>query len=392
MAIKVIHAVTIPLSLKLMKGQLAYLKREGYEVRAISSEGDYIQVFEGYEGAKVLTVNMERDISLIQDFKSLMACIRLFQKERPDIVNAGTPKAGLIVTLAAFLCRVPVRIYNVLGLRLETTGGLKRRILHAAEKIAATAATDVLAVSPSLKEQLISLGIAPEHKIRILGQGSYNGFDLESFKMTASLKSEIEQIRHATGLSSQHTVLGYVGRLTKDKGIDELVESFLYLHKTNPNLRLLVVGDFEEGDAVSHAAKTEIMENPHIIYKGYQHNPIPFYFLMDIFVFLTKREGFGNVSLEASLAGVPVLAADVTGARDTVIQGETGLLVDPENVNEVITQLDYLITNPDFRKQMGTQGKKWGEENFSNETIWHEMDDFYQKMLIERAGFIEETG
>ncbi|QDY44730.1 glycosyltransferase family 4 protein [Planococcus glaciei] len=164
MAVKVMHAVTVPQSLKLMRGQLAYLKRQGYEVGALSSEGDYIKEYEAYEDVKVLTVNMEREISLIQDFKSLVACIRLIRKERPDIINTGTPKAGLIVTLAAFICRVPIRIYNVLGLRMETTSGLKRRILLTAEKIAAAAATDVLSVSSSLKEQLVELGIAPEEK------------------------------------------------------------------------------------------------------------------------------------------------------------------------------------------------------------------------------------
>lgn len=389
MAVKVMHAVTVPQSLKLMRGQLAYLEKQGYEVGAISSEGDYIETYEEYEGVKVLTVNMEREISLIQDFKSLMACIRLIRKERPDIINTGTPKAGLIVTLAAFICRVPIRIYNVLGLRMETTKGLKRQILLTAEKIAAAAATDVLSVSSSLKEQLIELGIAPDEKIRIFGKGSYNGFDLEAFKRTEELQAEIERLRHLYGLTNEHTVLGYVGRLTKDKGIEELVESFLQLHEKNPEMRLLVVGEFETGDPVKPQTYNEINNNPHIIYIDYQKNPIPFYFLMDVFVFLTKREGFGNVSLEASLAGVPVLAADVTGAKDTVIPGETGLLVNPTDIREITEKISTLLSNPDLRAKMGANGKKWGEEHFSNELIWGEMDSFYQQLLIQKVAAFE---
>jgi len=389
MAVKVMHAVTVPQSLKLMRGQLAYLKRQGYEVGALSSEGDYIKEYEAYEDVKVLTVNMEREISLVQDFKSLVACIRLIRKERPDIINTGTPKAGLIVTLAAFICRVPIRIYNVLGLRMETTSGLKRQILLTAEKIAAAAATDVLSVSSSLKEQLVELGIAPEEKIRIFGKGSYNGFNLESFKQTEQLMKEIEELRNSYGLTNEHTVLGYVGRLTKDKGIEELLESFLQLHEKNSEMRLLVVGEFETGDPVSSQTYEEINNNPHIIYINYQQNPIPFYFLMDVFVFLTKREGFGNVSLEASLAGVPVLAADVTGAKDTVIPGETGLLVNPTDIKDITEKIAYLVANPELRKQLGANGKKWGEEHFGNEQIWGEMDSFYQQLLIQKAAAFE---
>lgn len=389
MAVKVMHAVTVPQSLKLMKGQLAYLKKQGYEVKAISSEGDYIKEYEEYEGVKVLTVNMEREISLIQDFKSLLACIRLIRKERPDIVNTGTPKAGLIMTLAAYICRVPIRIYNVLGLRMETTAGLKRQILLTAEKIAAAASTDILSVSPSLKEQLVELRIAPEEKIRIFGKGSFNGFDLEAFKQTGQTEGEIEQLRKSLGLAKEHTVLGYVGRLTKDKGIEELVESFLQLDEKNTELRLLILGEVEDGDPVNARTLKEIKENDHIIHIDYQENPIPYYFLMDVFVFLTKREGFGNVSLEAALAGIPVLVADVTGARDTVIPGETGLLVQPTDIKEITEKIMYLLSNPELRKQMGSKGKKWGEEHFSNEAIWGEMDNLYQQLLIQKAATFE---
>ncbi|QDY44729.1 glycosyltransferase family 4 protein [Planococcus glaciei] len=232
-------------------------------------------------------------------------------------------------------------------------------------------------------------GLRRKRKIRIFGKGSYNGFNLESFKQTEQLKKEIEELRNSYGLTNKHTVLGYVGRLTKDKGIEELLESFLQLHEKNSEMRLLVVGEFETGDPVSSQTYEEINNNPHIIYINYQKNPIPFYFLMDVFVFLTKREGFGNVSLEASLAGVPVLAADVTGAKDTVIPGETGLLVNPTDIKDITEKIAYLVANPELRKQLGANGKKWGEEHFGNEQIWGEMDSFYQQLLIQKAAAFE---
>lgn len=382
--VKLVHAVTAAQSLNLQKGQLAYLEKQGYEVNALCSEGRFIEGYEKREGVEVLTVNMEREISLVKDFQSLLSCIQLFRQHHPDIVNAATPKAGLIVTLAALWCRVPIRIYSVLGLRLETTFGLKRKILLAAEKIAASAATNVVAVSPSLKEQLIKLDITTEDKVVIFGEGSFNGFNLEKFKRTEMLEIEIDNLRKKHNLHEDHMVIGFTGRMTKDKGIEEMVESFIQLNKIHANLRLLIVGDYETSDAVNKAAQYEIKENPNIIHVGYQAEPIPFYYLMNIFLFLTKREGFGNVSLEAALAGVPVIAADVTGARDTIVDGQTGILVNPENIKEVIRAIEKLILDPNLRKEMGAKGKKRGEEHYANEKIWQDMDAYYKKLLMER--------
>lgn len=385
MTVKVIHAVTVSHSLDLQKGQLAYLKKQGYEVSALCSEGDNIEGYEKSEGIKVHKVNIEREISLIKDFQSLLACIQLIRQQRPDIVNAGTPKAGLIVTLAAFWCGVPIRIYSVLGLRMETTVGLKRKILLAAEKIAASAATNVVAVSPSLKEQLIKLGITQKDKVVILGEGSFNGFDLESFKMTEALKVGIDNLREKLNIHDNHMVIGFMGRLTKDKGIEEMVESFVQMNKVHSQLRLLIVGDYETGDPVTEATQCEIKENPNIIHVEFQADPIPFYYLMNIFLFLTKREGFGNVSVEAALAGVPVIAADVTGSRDTIVDGDTGILVNPEKIKDVMNALEQLILDPQLRKEMGTRGKKRGEEHYGNEKMWQALDAYYESLLIDRA-------
>ncbi|MGO1057844.1 glycosyltransferase family 4 protein [Planococcus sp. FY231025] len=391
MAAKILQAVTIAQSLKLMKGQLAYLESQGYSAKALSSSGKFIEEYEATEGVKVLTVEMEREISLLQDLKSLLACIRLIHQERPDIVSAGTPKAGLIVTLAAFLCGVPVRVYNVLGLRLETTSGLKRRILLLAEKIAALSATHVVAVSPSLKLQLVALGIANEEKISIFGQGSYNGFDLESFKQNEKLSVKISSLKKRYGLKESNTVIGFAGRMTKDKGIEEMVDAFLLLHEKDSGLRLLLMGDFEDGDPVNEATRKEIEENDAIIFAGYQHDPVAHYFLMDVFLFLTKREGFGNVSLEAALAGVPVVAADVTGAKDTVIDGKTGYLVDPNNPADVLEKVERLLNDPALRKRLGENGKAWGAANFSNQDIWREMDHFYRQQLAASSDALEQA-
>ncbi|MGM0899169.1 MAG: glycosyltransferase family 4 protein [Bacillota bacterium] len=388
MSAKVLHAMTIAQSLQLVQGQLHEMEVRGYEVKALTSEGSYARIFEEAEGVRVLHVNMEREIAVKKDLESLLACIRVIRSEKPDIVNAGTPKAGLIVSLAACICRVPVRIYNVLGLRLETTSGIKRQILLRAEKIAAASSTHLLAVSPSLKQQIIELGIAPPEKIKILGHGSVNGFDLERFELDAEMKERVADLRKAYGWTGDELVIGSMGRITKDKGIDETVRAFTELNEQHPNLRLLIVGDYESGDAVSERTRETITENPHIVHEDYQMDPVPFYHLMDLFLFLTKREGFGNVSAEAALTGIPVIAADVTGARDTLLDGKTGYLVDPDNHQDVLGKLEKLIKDPVLREQLGAAGQEWVQQHFSNKTLWEEMDGYYRSCLLERSSVL----
>jgi glycosyltransferase involved in cell wall biosynthesis len=335
---------------------------------------------------------MERDISLKKDMKSLIECIRMIRKERPDIVNASTPKAGLIVTLAAFICGVPIRIYTVRGLRLETTTGIKRRILLTAEKIAAGAATHCLAISESLKDQIVDFSIVPSNKISVLGQGSGDGFDVTRFQASFELAEKVEELKKNYGISKEDLVLGFTGRLTKDKGILELVQAFKKLGASYGNLKLLIVGEYDQTDPVPEEACKEIAANPNIIHAGFQRDPIPFFHMMDVFVFLTKREGFGNVSIEAALSGVPVVVSGVTGARDTIVDGKSGFLVDHTNETDILEKLELLILAPELRKGMGDFGRRWAEENFSNEAIWKELDNYYHSCLAEsmrpaRQGF-----
>lgn len=378
MGMKLIQAVTVSESLIFMKGQVKYLNSLGYEVKVMSSHGENVRRFEEREGTQVIVNEMEREISLAKDMQSLIRSIQIIRREKPEVVNASTPKAGLLVMLASYICRVPVRIYTIRGLRVETTSGLKRKILLAAEKVAATSATHCLAVSDSLKDRVVEFGIAPEDKISVLGKGSGDGFEIARFQKTPSGQKEIDAKRLEYGLAEEHLVLGFVGRMTKDKGIAELVSSFVALHGKYPNLRLLLVGDYEEGDMVDAETRQEIRDNPNIVHTGFQSDPVPFYHLMDVFVFLTKREGFGNVSIEAALSGVPVVVSNVTGAKDTIHDGVTGFLVNNEDQNDVMEKLELLILAPELRARFGESGQKWAAENFSNDMMWKELNSYYQ--------------
>ena len=260
MKIKVVHAVTVSKSLILLRGQINYLGNQGYHTLVICSPGKEVDEFKRREKTHVKIIKMKRDISLFSDFISLINLIVFFMKYRPHIVNAGTPKAGLLVTLAAWLTRVPIRIYTIRGLRLETTKGLKRKVLMLTEKIACYCSTKIIAISPSLRNRVIQIGISKGDKICVLGSGSSNGIDFDNIDTNFEIKEE--------RIGKDDIVLGYVGRITKDKGVEDLLECFLNLTNNYKNIKLLILGDFEKEDAISNKSRTIIETHPNIIYKG----------------------------------------------------------------------------------------------------------------------------
>lgn len=369
---KIFQLVTVSKSIPLMKGQIEYLRDKGLDVHVVSSEGPEQNT---YSSDITHVVNMEREISLKNDLKSLMNMIRLFKKEKPHIVNSGTPKAGLIGTLAAFITRRPVRIYTVRGLRLETATGFKYKILYAMEKLAMFCATDIIAISDSLKNTVIDLKLAKAKKVKVLGYGSSNGLNLTDYNLSKkSLKSSI------SNSLKNYLVIGYIGRVVKDKGIHELIDAFKIIQK-DYKVKLLVIGSIEKGNPIDYEYFNYLKTNENVILLDHVKNPVNYYNNMDVFVFPTYREGFGNVSIEAQALKVPVITTDVTGAKDTVIDGKTGYLVNKGNVLQIVDKLKLLLDNEELRDKLGNNGRKRVFEMFSNEVIWRELENLYKKKI-----------
>lgn len=370
---KIFQLVTVSKSITLMKGQVEYLRDNHLDVQVVSSEGPEQKT---YSSDITHVVNMEREISLKNDLKSLINMIKLFQKEKPYIVNSGTPKAGLIGTLAAFVTRRPVRIYTVRGLRLETVSGLKYKILYAMEKLAMLCSTDIIAISDSLKDKIVELGLAKHSDIKVLGYGSSNGINLNNFKkdnddISEDIKKQLEG----------YFVVGFVGRIVKDKGIHEVIEAFKMVQQKHDNVKLLIVGPIEKDDSISENDFNYLQNNHDIIMTGHVNDTVKFYNNMDVLVFPTYREGFGNVSIEAQAVEVPVIVNDVTGAKDTLVDNVTGFLVEKGNYPQIAEKIMYLITHPQQRMQLGVNGRKNVEEKFRNEIVWRHLETIYKNKL-----------
>lgn len=368
---KVFHLVTVSKSISLMSGQVEYLRNKGLDVHVVSSKGEEM---ENYSANITHVINMKREVSLIDDIKSLISMILLFLKEKPYIVNSGTPKAGLIGTLAGFITRRPVRIYTVRGLRLETVSGLKYKILYLMEKIAMFCATDILAISESLKNKIIFLNLEKEENIKVLGNGSSNGIMLENFRQEFNeIPDEIS--RKIEGCF----VLGFVGRIVKDKGIKEVIESFKIIKNKGYNVKLLVVGKVEKDNTISKEDFDFLNYDADVVLVGQVTNTVNYYNHMDVLVFPTYREGFGNVSIEAQAVKVPVITTNVTGAVDTVEDKLTGYIVAKGDYKGIAKRVEMLIKNPELKEKLGNIARKKVEEKFNSIDIWKHLHSFYEE-------------
>jgi glycosyltransferase involved in cell wall biosynthesis len=377
---RILFAVTASVSCGFYRGMLRYLDGAGFSTTMVSAPGNLLTEVESSQGAGSVAVPMEREIRPLHDLISLWELHRTIRAVRPDVVDVSTPKAGLLGSVAALLARVPCRVYTLRGLRMETATGFKRLVLWLAERVACTCAHRVVPVSESLRLRAIELKLVSPNKIHWLGNGS-GGVDTEQFTPRLRKTDQVAQLRQMLGLTGKETVIGFAGRFVKDKGIRELVEAFRELSTSRPDLRLLLVGHFENGDPVEPEIRRYIESNPAILRPGFVPDTAPYYALMDVFVLPSYREGLPGVPLEAQASEVPVVTTNATGTVDSVQHGITGLIVPVKDAKALTEAIDTLLRNPTMRADMGHAGRKWMERDFRPEVIWHAYADMYREML-----------
>lgn len=368
----------------IMRGQLAHLRRLGWDVVLVASPGPLLDATAVREDVRAVPVPMEREVDPRADVASLRAMLRVFRSERPDVSMVSTPKAGLLGGLAAWVTRTPVRVYLLRGLRLETTGGPTRALLWVLEWIALHVATDVLVVSPSLLAETRRLRLLGRRRGVVLGRGASNGVDLERLAPTPERQTAATALRASLGLPDDAFVFGFVGRLTADKGVQELVEAFLDLARTHPDVWLLVVGP-SESDAATAGAVRGLVAHPRVRATGWLDDPADHVHVLDALVLPTYREGFPNVVIEASAAGVAVVTTTATGAVDSVVDGETGVLVPPRDVPRLRAAMATLADDPERTRALGRAGRALVEQHFSDRVVWAATSAFLDEQVARRT-------
>lgn len=378
----VTHPVTADV---LLRGQLTFMREHGFDVTVIGAPGPELDRVREREQVDVVGLPMARQTDPRQDPVSLARLIRILRRIRPDIVNAGTTKAGLLGMLAARATGVPIRIYLLRGLRLETAKGIMRPILAMTERIASACAQDVICVSPSLMRLSVGGGYIPSEKASVVGDGSSNGYDTERYCRSPELIAKGEALVRELGVAPGDKVIAFVGRLAWDKGITELLDAFEIVRREVPKVKLLLLGgDLGDEVAEDHLV-ARVRSTPGVIATGRIADLAPWYARMDALAFPSFREGFPNVPAEAGSAEVPVAGFRSTGVVDVIDDGKTGTLVKPGDVGGLARALVAYLRSPELARAHGRAARARVEAKWERHAVWRAWLEAYRTRLEARG-------
>lgn len=389
---KLFRITTVPISVEKLLGRQLTFMNQHFEVTAISADKEYLDRVGGELGIRTHSIELTRKITPLQDLRSLWEMYRYIKKEKPEIVHTHTPKAGLIGMMAAKLAGVKIRLHTVAGLPLMETTGLKRKVLNQVEKLTYNCATKVYPNSHGLHDFIIKEKLGNADKLEVVGNGSTNGIDINHFDPTLFSDEANNQLRNDLKIANNDFVFVFVGRLVRDKGINELISAFKALQNTETpattsqltthnsqtsNLKLLLVGPLEQDlDPLSQDILDEIETNPNIISVGFQKDVRPFFAISNALVFPSYREGFPNVVLQALSMGIPALVSDINGCNEIVQHRGNGLIYPPKNEKELLKAM-ILILNAEVHKKLQSQARS-SIMIYRQELIWELLKERYK--------------
>lgn len=378
--LRVVHLTAVPEMLLFLQGHLADLAARGFDVTVVSSPGPLLDRLAASEGVRRVGVPISREITPARDLVSLLRLTRAFRSLRPDVVDVHTVKAGILGVVAARLAGVPVRVYHVHGLRHVTTTGIRRAVLRACERLTARLATRVLCVSRSVARDALAEGLLPPAKTAVLLGGSIAGVDATGRFVAPRDEGERRAARVAVGLPADARVLGFVGRVVRDKGIVELAAAWSILREAHPDLRLVIVGPREQGDPIPEEVAAALARDPRVVLAGHVRDTPRWFRAMDVVALPTYREGFPVVTLEAAAMAIPVVATEIPGCVDAVIQGVTGTLVPPRDARALAAAIGAYLDDPGRRRAHGAAARERVLREYDQRPLWDALRGEYQRL------------
>ena len=371
---KIIRAATIGLSLNIFcKDLLRELADEGYEVVALSSPDEDLREVEKREKVRAVGVQMERRMSPLKDIVSLVKLVRVFAKEKPDMLHSMTPKAGLLCMAAGWMTGVPVRVHTFTGLVWPTAQGLSRRILMLTDKITCMCATHVVPEGEGVKLDLQRC--ITKKEMKVLGYGNVRGINMDEWK---------RRVDRGDGLMLTFV---FVGRIVRDKGVDELVAAFVKLNRIYSNTRLLLVGPYEEHlNPVQSGTKFLIDTCECIEAVGAQKDVRPFYEQSDVLVFPSYREGFPNVVIEAGAMELPSIVTDINGSREIIEDGRNGLIVPARDEQALFEAMKWMVEHDEERNAMAAHARPMIASRYEQGYVRGCLKNYYEEIFARNCG------
>ena len=390
MKIKLIRTSTVPTSLTSFLNGVVEVLMSNYELLLVSSPGKELDELHNKYGVKTIGVSMQRRFSPLKDLISLWKLILVFHKEKPYMVHSMTPKAGLLCMLAAWVTRVPRRVHTFTGLVWPTATGSTRKILMATDWLTCACATHII---PEGKGVMDDLQQHITHKpMRVLGYGNVRGVDMDYWRKTNASSNKLREIKR----DDVFTFI-FVGRIVRDKGINELIAAFDKLSQEH-KVRLLLVGTFEDAlDPVSESTKKIIEGNSSIEYLGPQYGTdlLACYAASDCFVFPSYREGFPNTVLEAGAMELPSIVTDINGSREIIVCKneentspikdmklcDNGIIIPPKNEELLYKAMEEVFKNDNLRAVMVSQAREMVATRFEQSFVQRCLLDFYEEII-----------
>ncbi|MBD3947185.1 glycosyltransferase family 4 protein [Nocardioides ganghwensis] len=339
----------------------AFMAR-GWSVDIVSAPGEGLDRTAEELGATAHALPLHRGVAPLAMLKAFISGTKLVRRMRPDLVLAATPVAGLLGVVAGRTAKTDAKILHLAwGLRSESLKPPFKQMVGRLETLTAALADMTLANSGSLSRAITSSTWRPL-SVSVLGEGSSHGVDLGKFRF-------IPQRRNS------QPVIGFVGRIRRDKGIIELLEAIELLDQRGLSFEAKLVGSLEEVDLASRIEAT-----PRTSHTAFASDVPAVMADLDVLCLPTWREGFPNVVLEAGASGRPVVTTTATGAVDAVVEGDTGLLVQPRDPHALADALEQLLRSPELRATMGESGRRRVEEHFDQEVVCHRLVDFAEQL------------
>jgi glycosyltransferase involved in cell wall biosynthesis len=362
------------------------MSQNGFDVLGVSSSGNELNEVAQNEKIAVYTVEMTRIISPLKDIKSLWSFYKLCKRERPAIVHSHTPKAGIVGMLGAKLAGVPIRLHTVAGLPLMEATGRKRRLLDFVEKLTYSCATKVYPNSKGLYDFILENNFTAEKKLKVIANGSSNGIDTTYFSAQAITQEQIITLKTGLGIHENDFVYVFVGRIVGDKGINELIAAFLNLKSETLNLKLLLVGPFEEDlDPLLPETLHAIEMHPNIISVGFQADVRPYFAISDCLTFPSYREGFPNVVMQAGAMDLPSIVTDINGCNEIIEDGINGLIIPSKNSIALQMAMIKLVEDKELFKNLKSNARQMITSRYEQKLVWEALLMEYQTLLKEKG-------
>lgn len=380
---KTLHIFTLATTAaSFFDGQFRYLVDNGYEIHIVASPAN-IDKFCEYNHTVYYPIDVVRRIDPIADIKTIYSLVKLIKQHKYDAVFGHTPKGAMVAMIASKIAGIKIRVYYRHGLIYTTATGIKRKLYKFIEQFTSSLATNIVNVSPSLSQLAIKESLNKENKQVVIGYGTCGGIDaINKFNPKLLSSEHVQKVRDKYNISKSDFVIGFCGRICKEKGIRELIDAFRISRNNNPSIpyKLLLVGSFDTRDILPDVYKRLIDTDPDIIWTGrIEKQLIPLYYsIMDLFVFPSYREGFGMCVIEASAMEVPALVSRSHGCIDSIQEHITGeyISLDPENIANSIA----VMQGDNNRKNYGINGRRVVLERFDHSIMWKQVLQFYRSL------------